>query len=263
MTRPIFVVGAQRSGTTAFAHILSTTLAAQRDGLFTVNGKLLYFLKRWTLAGDLEARHFRADEIIHALLRRPAQGVEAEAWLVQAERALRDAARKVAAGYYPANKVGVDALIHDVTAGSYGDKPWGDKYNEYLLDLDFIVRLYPEAKWIFLYRHPVEVAASMLRWTGDRPWRPDRLEDCEAKWVAWNTRWLEFRDRVAGEHRLEVSYEDLCSGAPNARFDRFLGLSLEENLRTTFRRRSPASPLSPATDVAQRCWDALQGLRQE
>src|SRR4051812_36557269 len=94
--RPVFLVGAQRSGTTALASCLSAAFA-RRGGTFTVNGKLLYVLSRWMRPEDLHGRHLRTDEMLHALRRRSVWGVGSEQWLERAESALRAAAADVAA----------------------------------------------------------------------------------------------------------------------------------------------------------------------
>ncbi len=70
-TDPILLVGPQRSGTTALGAALSDALAAV-GGCFTVNGKLLYLLRRWWTDADAAARHLRDDEVWHSLARIPA-----------------------------------------------------------------------------------------------------------------------------------------------------------------------------------------------
>ena len=74
--RPLLLVGAQRSGTTALGYALSEAHASRR-GCFTVNGKLFYLAARWLHADDLAARHLRVDELCHALTRRRPGGAGA------------------------------------------------------------------------------------------------------------------------------------------------------------------------------------------
>lgn len=254
--RPLFLVGAQRSGTTALGHLLSAAFAEQ-GGMFTVNGKLWYFLRRWLTPDDLRGRHLRADEIVHALRRRPAEGIGAPVWLADTEEALRWAARAVGEGCYPASVQGARALALDVAARVYGAKAWGDKYNEYLLDLPFLHELFPAARWIMLFRHPAEVVASMLAWTGDRPWNPATAADAEAKWATWNRCWLDFRDRLDPSHVVQIDYGDLCAGHALAALAEFTGLDLSA-YAGTFVRNSPPPPGAGMGSAAALIWARLR-----
>lgn len=259
MRPPLFLVGAQRSGTTALAHVLSEQTHAQQQGVFTVNGKLWYLLLRWLDAGDLEARHFRADEVCHALRRRPAQGVAAQDWLASAEGALRELARRVAAGAYPASRDGVLAARRAVAAAAVGAAPWGDKYNEYLLELPELDATFPAARWIFLSRDPTEVVASMLAWTGDRPWNPAARQDAESKWASWNGRWLAFRSGLDPGRVLELDYAEVCSGAARPALQRFTGLDLSRAL-ADYRRREQR-PRAEVSAAAERVWATVRDDR--
>ncbi|MER5891312.1 hypothetical protein ABT160_46550, partial [Streptomyces sp. NPDC001941] len=78
-TSPVILLGAQRCGTTAFAYAMNLAFH-DSGGHFTVNGKLPYLLHRWLTAQDLADRHLRADEILHALDRRPPDGAGVERW---------------------------------------------------------------------------------------------------------------------------------------------------------------------------------------
>ena len=240
--QPLFLVGAQRSGTTALGHAISAA-HERADGCFTVNGKLFYLALRWITADDVTARHLRADELSHALDRRPAGGAGAARWRERVETALRAAAARVADG----SAETPESLIRQVAAAGYGGGPWGDKYNEYLLDLPYLLRLYPRARWLFVYRRPAEVAASMLAWSGDRPWRPAGAEGCEAKWAEWNDRWLRFRDRLVPGNRLELDYDTLCTDSGLRQVSRFAGVDLPPGC---MHRRQPPAAATPARHPA-------------
>lgn len=174
---PILLIGAQRSGTTALGCALSAAVA-EKGGIFTVNGKLLYYLKRWWL-DDTADRHFRAEEIVYSLGRRKPIGVGIDEWLIRAEFAVKLSAKRIAE-LGPA----VDRWdeVRNICRGTYADaKVWGDKYNEYLLDLEFLEVLFPNATWIFVVRDPHQVVASMMEWSGSRPWNPDGCRACALK----------------------------------------------------------------------------------
>ena len=257
MTAPLFLIGAQRSGTTALGHALSVAISEQHGGTFTVNGKLWYLLRRWLTADDLAGRHLRADEIIHALNRRPAQGSGASEWMTAAHGALATAARAVAEGRYRADSEGVLTLARDVAGEASGGKVWGDKYNEYLLDLDFLAAVFPDARWIMLSRHPTEVAASMLSWTGNRPWNPQTAADAEHKWAAWNQRWLDKRGQLDPRRVLELDYADLCSGEAHEELAQFTDLS-PATFIDLFSRPRPAVHDRPVGAGAARVWASLR-----
>jgi len=257
VTAPLFLLGAQRSGTTALAYALSAAVAEQQGGTFTVNGKLWYVLRRWLDACDLRAQHLRADEMLHALHRRPAQGVGAPEWLADVERALRTAAREVGEQRYRPDSGGMLALCRAIASEVAGSRPWGDKYNEYLLDLPYLDRLFPDARWIVLSRHPAEVTASMLAWTGDRPWNPTVVGQAESKWAAWNQCWLDFRVGVDPSRAVEVDYADLCSGAALDELASFTGLDLS-SLRSGFGRRRAAPKQATVGESAAEVWSQLR-----
>lgn len=246
---PILLVGAQRSGTTALAARLSRAVH-DAGGVFTVNGKLMYYLRRWW--GDAPAhRHLRADEIIHGLRRKPAWGEGAQPWQARAEEALRQAAGAAAA------EACGDPLqeMRRLCRRAYGARLWGDKYNEYLLELDFLHDLFPRATWIFLARDPAEAVDSMLGWSGDRPWNPTGVAAAALKWSAWNAEWLAFRGRVAAERRVELLYEDVAAGRRGA-LDERLGIDLArymEDFRPRPRGRPGALP-----EEAERTWQRLR-----
>jgi hypothetical protein len=137
---------------------------------------------------------------------------------------------------------------------------WGDKYNEYLLDLPFLNELFPQAVWIFLVRDPRQVVASMLEWSGDRPWNPREQEACSRKWSAWNNRWLEFRSRIPKARRIELLY-----GSPLDALCTFLSEYFDVNLAIHLRCYQPAVYASYSMDVALpaqavRTWVTIQDI---
>ncbi|MDL4816952.1 sulfotransferase [Actinomadura opuntiae] len=255
----LLLLGAQRSGTTALAHALSRAYA-DAGGIFTVNGKLPYLLPRWTTAADLAGRHFRADEIGYALRRRPPAGEGADRWLKGVDDVLRDAAAAVARGAHPAHGGSADpaaALVADIVAKAYAPwRRWGDKYNEYLLDLPAVLAAVPDARLVLLVRNPLEAAASQLEWTGDRPWRPRTVEDACAKWAAWHRPWLETAPGLDPGRLLVIGYRALCEGRATGRLSAFCDLDLGPyvaGLRAT--RPDPGTDHLPAGTAP--VWRAL------
>lgn len=71
---------------------------------------------------------------------------------------------------------------------------WGWKDPRTCLFLDFWERLLPQARYLFLYRHPVDVALSLWRRNTDFELRQDPWVAVRA-WELYNRRLLAFRDR--------------------------------------------------------------------
>ncbi|MGV9308925.1 sulfotransferase [Nonomuraea sp. NPDC003727] len=234
MNGPLLLLGAQRSGTTAFAHALSRAYA-DSGGLFTVNGKLPYLLPRWCTRSDLAGRHFRADEIWHALGRKPVAGQGVAHWRVRVGTALRAAASRVAEG----RRDDPSALVREILTESYAAWPfWGDKYNEYLLDLPTVLEAVPSARLLLLVRHPYEVAASTHEWAGERPWKPATDVGACAKWAAWHRGWLALAPALDPARQMVVGYRALCDGRATRRLSTFVGLDLAPYLGGLRARRS-------------------------
>lgn len=228
----IFLLGAQRSGTTALAYSLDKAFA-DNNGIFTVNGKLPYYLNRWLTNEDLHYRHFRVDEIIYSLKRKLPGGIEIDNWLEHTEIVLNTYAKEVADGMHTDAKLLTKSIIDDCyKAYDY----WGEKYNEYLIHFDFINHTLPEAKFILLYRDPISVAKSMSEWEGYRPWKPSSKEQIIHKWTKWHEKILKQILHLKKEKVLVVEYNRLCTNKETTRISDFLGLDIEKyltNLQTT------------------------------
>ncbi|MGK8509985.1 sulfotransferase [Nocardia asiatica] len=250
---PVILIGAQRSGTTALASVLDVAFD-KVGGIFTVNGKLPYILHRWVTAADLTARHLRVDEMIWALRRKPPFGTHSERWLATTENVLRAAAEAVSAG----EVTDPVRLRRNVLAGAYaGATRFGEKYNEYLLELDSLAESLPDAQWVLLIRNPEAVARSTLRWSGDRPWRPSDREAALAKWVAWHEPWLA-HPRTANQRLCTVvEYSQLCAGGGLSRLGSRLDLDLApyQELLTESSAPIGAALSAPVRDM----WTRLLG----
>jgi len=250
----VLLTGVQRSGTTALGACLAESYH-ERDDLFTVNGKLLYLLQRWLTDDDLAARHLRSDEIWHALGRRRPIGPATQGWLAQVDDALRWAAQTVADAGWSGN---AHELAAEILAASYGGhaRRWGEKYNESMLDVAYLEATVPRARVLLLFRHPVDVARSTERWTGDRPWRPSDFQGCLSKWRAWNdTALAALAD--SGLDVLAVEHVRLCTDPLTRRrvadFAGVTSAALESGLR---RPEQPAAEGDLPSEV-DATWTAL------
>lgn len=239
---PVILLGAQRSGTTALAAVLNAAFD-EVGGVFTINGKLPYLLHRWCTDADVRGRHLRVDEVLHALHRRTPYGRHSAQWLQATERVLRAAARDVANG----TAGDAVALRRRVVRDAYsGGSRFGDKYNEYLLELDYLADTLPDAHWVLLLRNPADVACSMLRWDGDRPWRPDTWRAALDKWVCWHQPWLRHARTTDPGRCTVLEYGRVCAGEDLRRLSAAIGLDLEPHAGLlTERAGEPGLPPLP------------------
>jgi len=231
---PVFLVGCQRSGTTA----LAMHLQRHPDLALTVNGKLLYLLIVWLLEQEAhcDCGHPRFDEVAFAFARKVPYNLSART--IQDIQAYLEASapRHLTHGRDP--RAAIRAILDDVYAiVRPGARRVGDKYNEYLLQLPAIHSIYPDAKFIFVYRDPVDVAESMVRQFRGRPWAPANAVQALDKWASWNARWIAMRSIVDPACYVELCYEELVTRPAEAcaRLFAFLGLPIDKSLVTQAR----------------------------
>jgi hypothetical protein len=255
---PIILLGFQRSGSTALAAVLQRGASAA-GGLFTNNGKLLYYLRRWLGPEDIAARHFRCEEVIHALRRVRSYGQEPETdqWLAHAESALTSAAETI--WHCDPSPHAHQDIARKIVADAYGSWPvWGEKYNEDMLDITYLEAILDRPHYLLLFRDPAQVARSMLGWSKEKHWNPTCRDLALAKWRHWNETALDALDRVDAARVVCLEYgPGICT--PTTRFilAEFTGLPLDE---THFSDFTPTNPLVPQP-VDDRSLAVLRRLR--
>ncbi|WP_339784286.1 sulfotransferase [Paenibacillus sp. FSL R7-0313] len=252
---PIILLGFQRSGTTVFAHKLSEAFDVD-NGLFSVNGKLMYYLQRWLTMKDIDYRHLRVDEILFSLKRRVPGGIGIERYLYQVEKVLREVAIDVAEGYQ-GNELELGRRI--VSESYKGFTRWGDKYNEYLQIFSYLNNVVPDAKYILMFRDPYDVASSVIEWEGDRPWRPLSVPGNLTKWVSWHSEAIEQITALSKERYLVVEYQRLCEGIENDRLSNFIGIEIAPYLKELVPRRKRVEH-PRLTEEVKEVWDKLQRI---
>ena len=137
----------------------------------------------------------------------------------------------------------------ELIAARSAQPAWGWKDPRTCLFLDFWEALLPEARYLFLYRHPVDVALSLWRRNGDLELREDPWRTVRA-WEVYNRRLLDFRDRHPERcylAQVPALSADLCGLVRSLR-DRF-GIPLDEGAVSAIyapRELTPQAPTNPS-----------------
>lgn len=149
-SQPIFLLSLPRSGSTLVQRVLAST-----PGISTTP-------EPWFLLPQ-----------IYALRER---GVEAEYVQVSSARAIRGFADHLPNGMadYHATLRDFALRLYDLAANGSQDRYFLDKTPRYHLIVDELFELFPEARFVFLWRNPLAVAASIVETWADGRWAVDR-----------------------------------------------------------------------------------------
>jgi hypothetical protein len=188
------------------------------------------------------------------------------------EQVLSDNAR-VPAGYDPSDTVPFVSDRRRAEAGALlaarrgGGRPWGWKDPRTILFLDFWLEMLPEAKYLFVVRHPWQVADSLAR-RGDARFRDD-AESALRLWYRYNASIRDFAELHAD--RVLVRSIDQFITSPHAVFADIrtrLGVPLSDP-RPLFRPEMFAADGSPTMrggpsratmSACEKLYETLQGL---
>lgn len=230
---PVIGLGCQRSGTSVTGHILA---APRRSGFRMENGiirmTMIWFSNALDDGAALAGARFT--EFLRALMcRSETHGTR-----------LREASAQAIATYQTDGRLRhwidtddgvsfVRQLCFDVLTRGEDVDFWGDKYPEHLFLSRELRRVFPDAKWLFVWREPASVIEALSRKLVQRPDRPVSdwrfsVEDCATQWVRWNRRWLTMRDELPVEKRTELSFDAFVSDPPAAlrHLSEFIGFDL-------------------------------------
>jgi len=193
---PVFIVGCPRSGTTLVNFILN-----KHESCFILNEKGLYcnLLKRWTLQRTSTDR----DREVFVRLMQSIVDAHQEINLLSSEE-VRESVAEVTPRW--------DLLLESfMSALRRRHKPtaqiWGDKTPNNTFYVDEIAKRHPDARFIYVYRHPGHVLESMSKldfpYTGN-----DRLANSfvlKEYIAAYESQ----KSCLGADQRLEVKYENL------------------------------------------------------
>jgi hypothetical protein len=210
---PLFVIGCPRSGTT----FLSELLAPTRWGAPVETHFITKIHKRLSQYGDLERReNFRRllkDILSERAIMQWKLDIDPEGFFAELPR--KD---------YPAI---VDALCMKRFA-LFGKSSWGDKTPHFILDLDRIVQMFPDSKYLYIVRDGRDVALSLLR----KPWGPVNVVSCADYWRRCNQETDALSNLRRNGQLLEIRYEKLLDfpEATVGQIYQFLGESLHKDV---------------------------------
>jgi hypothetical protein len=206
--RPLFVFSITRSGSTLVQRVLGSY-----DEIATVS-------EPWLLFPPLYAQRKR--------------GVWAEYTHYLMVDAIRDFSRQLPGGreeYLEEVRRHVLRLYDRAAAKKPGARYFLDKTPPYFLIVDEVMDLFPEGRFVFLWRSPLSVAASLIEFDGER-WDPARYAE---NLFLGPTRLVAAYSRNR-ERACAVRYEDLLTGgaAPWRRISDYLGLEFRPDALSSF-----------------------------
>ena len=127
-----------------------------------------------------------------------------------------------------------------VSARSHGKIQWAEKTPRNIIALPFLYRLFPNAKFVHIYRDGRDVALSTVG-----KWKTIPISDKNVKnnyknalkrWVDWNQKFLKDAEKI-GLNYISVRYEDLAT-APQAEVYKlleFLGVKWSDKVLEPYR----------------------------
>jgi hypothetical protein len=247
--RPVFVGGCPRSGTTMLRTMLNShpELAMPHETRFLVDA----FRKRakWGDMADVQSRR----KLARWVIRRKKSRVER---LVDDPQALLE--RMVHA---PPTLGSVLSTGFQLYAERQGKPRWGDKRPSYVLELDAVMKMFPDAQFVNVVRDPRAAVAS-IRKIG---WYKDGIVAGTALWEQSLRASVAWKRRLAPDQFLEIRYETLVADTrPELeRLIEFLGLSpdaiddmlsFHENADIRSKKMHPLVS-QPVTTAAVRSWE--------
>lgn len=209
MTRqPIFLLSLPRSGSTLVQRVLASS------------PEIATAPEPWFLLPQ-----------VYALRER---GVEAEYVQVSSARAIREFANRLPNGLadYRAIVRDMALRLYDLAAGQDDARYFLDKTPRYHFIIDDLFELFPEAKFVFLWRNPLAVAASIVETWANGRWAVQRWHaDLFAGMANLTDGFRAHEDTALG-----VRFEDLVGDPPTAwpRLFAHLDLSFDPALLTEF-----------------------------
>ena len=207
-SQPFFIVGCARSGTTMLQRLLNRhSQVCVPDETQFIPRKHDAFVKLWG-----RGEHLAAVELLNSVPLIKKWQVRVGAQEIESRTGESAYARAI------------DVLMS--RRAEHDNKPrWGEKTPWYVLDIPLLTRLYPEARFINIYRDGRDVALSVMPLN----WGPNNAYGAAGWWKEHVRAWQRFKPAL-GDRAFEVRYEDFVS-APESHWRQmceFLELPFEE-----------------------------------
>ncbi|WP_031513565.1 sulfotransferase family protein [Desulfofalx alkaliphila] len=217
--RPIFVIGAERSGTT-----LVMVLLGQHSRIAVPEvGWLFPRIYPWVHTyGDLNK-----DENLRTLADEMLFGLNVNMWGMDLNP--RTAVDELLADIKERSFAGVYCAMHEMYARKNGNKPrWGQKTPHNVFFVRQIRECFPNAQFIHIVRDGRDASSDYL----ESSFGPTNIFAAAESWkLCWNAS-KEWREKLGSEDWLDIKYEDLCRKPVEVmqKVCDFLGEELEETM---------------------------------
>jgi len=189
----LFIIGAPRSGTTYLASLLE-------HSRFRTPIETHYIVKYWNRL--INYQPIKNQKNLSRLIKkiskeRPIQQHNLKLDPIEISQSLTSNNTY----YQLVNEINV-RLVKNETKNS-----WGDKTPHYLRNLETLIKIFPDAYYIFIVRDGRDVALSLL----EKPWGPNNVFSCASYWAELNENFINHRNKIPNEKLLCIKYEELIS----------------------------------------------------
>ncbi|QSP93526.1 sulfotransferase [Marinobacter salinisoli] len=192
-SKQLFILGAPRSGTTFLASILAdTSFGSPIETHFITK-----YFKKLERYGELCERSNFKKLIKDILAERPIQQ-----WKLALD--IDQFFDDLSPDYSYATIV--HALMTRFRLAD-PDASWGDKTPHYLGDVEILLELFPNARFIYIVRDGRDVALSLLK----KPWGPNNVVSCAEYWKILNSKELELSEIAKKSNLFSLTYEELLN----------------------------------------------------
>ncbi len=191
MNKPIFILGAPRSGTTFLASLLEKT---DYGAPFETHFITKYY-KKLADYGDINKYQNFSRLLVDILGERT---VQQWALSFDHEKFFEELGSDVSYAQL-VNKLCLKA------AQLKGLNSWGDKTPNYLKDIDILYELFPDSKYIYIVRDGRDVALSLL----EKDWGPNNIYYCARYWRDLNQNNQCLDSLQAANNLYRLKYESL------------------------------------------------------